>query len=273
MTSCLINDCLYAANHWYTRDGMSEVRMSARIDEIADGVIRISVHRPDGLPGGLVYNQFLIRGERPLLMHTGMRTIFPAVLEAASRVIDVAELAWISGGHASRPDEFGAVNEWLSVASGAKVVHGKVAVNVCLQHLADRRPVALADGEALDLGDGRRVRFYATPHVPFWEAGLLMDEATGTLFCGDLFTMAGDPPATTETDIIGPTLDFEARMKHFTVSAHVSPTLRRLASLQPQVLAAMHGPAYLGDGPAALTTLAEHYNAVTGLSATPSAAA
>jgi hypothetical protein len=38
-------------------------------------------------------------------------------------------------------------------------------------------------GVAVDLG-GRVVRFYATPHVPFWEAGLLADEATGTLFCG-----------------------------------------------------------------------------------------
>lgn len=242
--------------------------MVARVDEIAEGVIRISVHRPDGLRGGLVYNQFLILSERPLLVHTGMRTIFPDVLEAARRVIDVADLAWISGGHASRPDEFGAVNEWLAVAPAAQVVHGKVAVNVCLRHLVDRVPVALADGAALDLG-GRLVRFHATPHVPFWEAGLLVDESTGTLFCGDLFTMAGDPPPVTDADIVGPALDFEARMRHFTVSAHVAPTLRRLAGMQPGVLAAMHGPAYVGDGAAALVALAEHYDAVTSVPAAP----
>jgi flavorubredoxin len=236
--------------------------MSAKVDEIADGVVRISVHRPDGLPGGLVYNQFLILAERPLLVHTGMRTIFSAVLDAARRVLDPAKLAWISGGHASRPDEFGAVNEWLALAPAAQVVHGKIAVNVCLRHLADRAPVALVDGAALDLG-GRVVRFHTTPHVPFWEAGLLVDEATGTLFCGDLFTMAGDPPAVTAADITGPALDFEARMRHFTVSAYVAPTLRRLAALNPRVLAAMHGPAYVGDGPAALAALAEHYDAVT----------
>jgi flavorubredoxin len=237
--------------------------VSARVDEIADGVVRISVHRPDGLPGGLVYNQFLILDERPLLVHTGMRTIFPAVLGAVRRVLNPARLAWISGGHASRPDEFGAVNEWLALAPASQVVHGKVAVNVCLRHLADRVPIALADGEALDLG-GRMVRFHATPHVPFWEAGLLLDESTGTLFCGDLFTMAGDPPAVTHADIVGPALDFEARMRHFTVSAHVAPTLRRLAGLRPVVLAAMHGPAYVGNAPAALSALAEHHESVTG---------
>jgi flavorubredoxin len=241
---------------------VGEARMPAKVDEIAAGVVRISVHRPDGLPGGLVYNQFLVLAERPLLVHTGMRTIFPAVLDAARRVIDPAALAWISGGHASRPDEFGAVNEWLAVAPGAQVAHGKVAVNVCLRHLTDRAPVALANGTALDLGD-RVVRFHATPHVPFWEAGLLVDESTGTLFCGDLFTMAGDPPAVTDADIVAPALDFETRMRHFTVSAHVVPTLRRLAGLSPRVLAAMHGPAYVGDGPAALRALAAHYDAVT----------
>lgn len=242
--------------------------MAATVDEVADGVVRISVHRADGLPGGLVYNQFLILGERPMLVHTGMRTIFPVVLEAARRVLDVSRLAWISGGHASRPDEFGAVNEWAAVAPSAEVVHGKVAVNVCLQHVADRTPAALADEEAVDLGE-RRMRFYATPHVPFWEAGLWLDEGTGTLFCGDLFTMAGNPPPVTDTDIVGPALDFEARMRHFTVSAHVAPTLRRLAALQPRVLAGMHGPTYVGDGPAALSLLAEHYDRVTEVDAAP----
>lgn len=240
--------------------------MSARVDEIADGVVRISVHSSDGLPGGLVYNQFLILGERPMLIHTGMRTIFREVLEAATRVVDVADLAWITGGHASRPDEFGAVNEWLALAPAAQVVHGKVAVNVCLRHVADRRPVALANGQALDLG-GRLVRFHATPHVPFWEAGLWVDESTGTLFCGDLFTMAGDPPAVTDADVVGPALDFEASMRHFTVSAHVAPTLRQLAGLEPSMLAAMHGPAYTGDSTAALLAMAEHYDAVSGIPA------
>ena len=242
--------------------------MSARVDEVADGVVRISVHRPDGLKEGLVYNQFLILGERPMLVHTGMRTIFPTVLEAARQVIDVSRLAWITGGHASRPDEFGAVNEWAAVAPSAEVVHGKVAVNVCLRHVVDRTPVALADGDAVDLG-GRLVRFYATPHVPFWEAGLWLDEATGTLFSGDLFTMAGDPPPVTDADIVGPALDFEARMRHFTVSAHVAPTLRRLAGLHPLALAGMHGPTYLGDAPAALSALAEHYDRATGHGAAP----
>lgn len=233
--------------------------MVTAVDEIADGVFRLSTHRPDGLPGGLTYNQFLIRAAEPLLMHTGMRCLFPDVLATVERLIDVRRLRWISGGHASRPDEFGSVNEWLALAPHAEVIAGGVAVGVCLRHMVDREPKAMRTGETLDLGD-HRVSFHATPHVPFWEAGVLHDETTGTLFCGDLFTVEGDPPAITTTDIVEPALDFERRMQHFTVSRHVAPTLRRLAGLHPRTLACMHGPAFAGDTGVALHTLADHYD-------------
>ena len=54
----------------------------------------------------------------------------------------------------------------------------------------------------IDLG-GKRVRHIDTPHVPHgWEARVLFEETTGTLFCGDLFTQVGDGPALTTDDIV-----------------------------------------------------------------------
>ncbi len=234
--------------------------MAARMDEIAEDIFRICTHRPDGLAEGLVYNQFLIRAEQPLLMHTGMRTIFPDVAAAVGRLIKLEDLRWISGAHASRPDEFGAVNDFLAAAPNAQVVAGKVAVNVCLRHMVDRPARALADGEVLDLG-GRTVRFATTAHVPFWEAGMLLDERERVLFCGDLFTVEGNPPPVSDADLIAPALDFERRLQHVTVSAHLPPVLRKLAALQPRMLACMHGPAYNGDSVRTLRQLAAHYDA------------
>jgi hypothetical protein len=37
-------------------------------------------------------------------------------------------------------------------------------------------------------------------------------------------------------------------------------TLRKLAGLKPRTLALMHGPAYTGDGAAALNALADDYD-------------
>ncbi len=56
---------------------------------------------------------------------------------------------------------------------------------VSIGDLADRPPRALADGETLDIG-GHVMRWIDTPHVTHaWEAGVMFDETTRTLLCGD----------------------------------------------------------------------------------------
>lgn len=236
--------------------------MHTTLDEIADGIFRISTHTPDGRGEGLVYNQFLLQADQPMLIHTGMPVLFEGVLAAARRVLEPGKLRWISAGHASRPDEFGALDLWLGQEHGAQVLAGGIAAAVCLRHMTDERNIrVLRNGESIDLGQGRRVRLIATKHVPFWEAWMLLDELTGTLFCGDLFTVEGDWPATTTGDIVGPAIAFERRMQHVTRSPQLVPTLRRLAGLQPRMLACMHGPAFTGDCATALHALADHYAA------------
>ena len=73
---------------------------------------------------------------------------------------------------------------------------------------ADVVPVVLgADGEVIDLGGGKRVRYIDTPHTPHgWDAGVLYEESTRTLLCGDLFTQLGDGPALTDGDIVAPAI-------------------------------------------------------------------
>ena len=79
--------------------------------EIAEGVHRISTYVPEGPPGGITFNQFLVLGDEPLLFHTGTHRLFPAVHEAVATVVDPVAIRWISSGHASRPDEYGSLNE------------------------------------------------------------------------------------------------------------------------------------------------------------------
>ena len=99
------------------------------------------------------------------------------------------------------------MNEWLAVAPQAQVAHGQTGCMVSLNDMADRAPRVLADGEVIDLGSGKRVRYIDTPHTPHgWDAGVLYEESTGTLLCGDLFTQLGDGPALTEGDIVGPAI-------------------------------------------------------------------
>src|ERR1700737_955072 len=92
---------------------------AAIITEIAPGIYRISTYVPDGPPGGITFNQFVVLDEERLLFHTGTRRLFPAVRDAVATVVDPTAIRWISSGHASRPDEYGALSEWEAAAPHA----------------------------------------------------------------------------------------------------------------------------------------------------------
>lgn len=235
--------------------------MQTRIDEIADGLFRLSTYVPEiAAPAGFTFNQFLVRGEEPLLFHTGLRRMFPLVRDAVARIIRPEELRWIAFGH-YEADECGAMNEWLSIAPQAQVAHGHTGCLVSLNDMADRAPRMLADGEVIDIGRGRRLRYLDTPHIPHgWEAGVMLEESSGTLLCGDLFTQTGDGPALTDGDIVGPAIEAEDLFRYSSLSPGMGTTIRRLAGLAPRRLALMHGPSFEGDGAAALHALAEDYD-------------
>jgi flavorubredoxin len=235
--------------------------MQTNIHEISDGVYRLSTCVPDVAPGGFTFNQYLIDADEPFLFHTGPRQMFDLVAPAAAQVIDIERLRWISFGHVES-DECGAMNRWLEAAPQSAVTFNGLGCNVSLNDLADRPPVVASDTEALDIG-GHRILTIPTPHVPHgWEAQVVFDETTGTLFCGDLFTQVGDGPALVhDTDLLGPALAAEDIFQGTSLTPGTAPTLRRLAALKPRTLALMHGPAFVGDCSATLLELADAYEA------------
>jgi len=59
--------------------------METRINEIADGIYRLSTFVPDiAPPAGFTFNQFLVLGDEPLLFHTGLRQMFPLITSSIS---------------------------------------------------------------------------------------------------------------------------------------------------------------------------------------------
>jgi flavorubredoxin len=235
--------------------------METRISEIADGIYRLSTFVPDiAPPAGFTFNQFVVLGDEPLMFHTGLRKMFSLNREALSRIIPPERLRWIAFGH-FEADECGAMNEWLAAAPQATAAHGQTGVNVSLNDFADRAPRVLQDGEVIDLGGGKRVRFIDTPHTPHgWDAGVMYEESTGTLLCGDLFTQVGNDSALTEGDIVGPAAVAEDIFRYSALNPGMGTTIRRLADLAPRTLALMHGPSFAGDGAAALSALADDYD-------------
>ncbi|HKM99227.1 MAG TPA: MBL fold metallo-hydrolase [Candidatus Binataceae bacterium] len=234
--------------------------METRIDEIADHIYRLSTFVPEvAPPAGITFNQFLIDADEPMLFHCGQRFLFPAVSAAAARLLDLKKLRWITFSHVES-DECGSLNEWLDAAPNATAAHGRIGCNIWLNDTATRPPRALANGEVLDLG-GKRVRRIDTPHVPHcWDAGLIFEETTRTLFSSDLLFQFGDGPAIANGDILPAALDAEEKFRATGITIDTASTVRRLAALAPRTIAIMHGSSVASDAGRVLEDLAVYYN-------------
>jgi flavorubredoxin len=231
---------------------------ATRVDEIADGIYRISTALPPtAMPGGFTFNQFLIVDDEPLLFHTGPRKLFPTVSAAVARVLPLARLRYVGLSH-FEADECGAMNEFLAVAPHAQPLCGRVAAMVSVDDVADRPARALGDGETLALG-AHTVRWHDAPHLPHgWECGFLSETSTETLFCGDLFTQGGDQHApVSEGDILTPSLATLGQFDYFSRTSAARALFDKLSATRPRLLACMHGAAWRGDGGALLDALAE----------------
>ncbi len=222
------------------------------VHEIADGIYRISSFGPQA---PVEFTQFLIKDEKPLLFHTGPRGLFPETIEAVKQVIDPATLRYVSWSHLES-DECGALNEFLQAAPEAEPVHGAIGIMVGVGDFFTRSVRPMGDGAVLDLGQ-KKLRFLVTPHVPHaWDAILVHEETTGTLFVSDLFTVFGKTAPMTDSDIIEQSM---ATLKllpgYLPVGSHTAAVFDRLEALQPKVLAGHHSSVYTGDAVRALRDL------------------
>jgi flavorubredoxin len=226
------------------------------IHEIASGIYRINT--PIDLPvGAFNFNQYLIVDDKSMLFHTGPRRLFPLVQEAIAAITPPEHLAYIGFSH-FEADECGALNEFLALAPEAVPVCSRVAAMVSINDIADRAPHALGDGDSLALGR-HSLRWFDTPHLPHaWDCGLMFDDSTRTLLCGDLFTQGGKgEEALVETDILGPSEAFRGAMDYYAHTPNTGAMLERLAAQVPATLACMHGSAWTGDGAGLLRALAQ----------------
>ena len=112
----------------------------------------------------MTFNQYLIVDDEPLLLHTGLRQLFPLVREAIDTVIQAERLRYISFSH-YEADECGSLNEFLRIAPNAVPLCGKIAAIVSIGDVADRAPQAMDDGEVLSLTPDRTAG--ADPEAPF----------------------------------------------------------------------------------------------------------
>ena len=240
--------------------------MKSRVDEVAPDLFRISTFHPDY---GMQFNQFLLRDDEPVLIHTGMKAMMPTTLEAVAKVVDPSTLRWVGFSH-FESDECGSLNEWLAAAPRADVVCGAVGALVSVNDFIGREARALADGDTFSTGK-YRFRYCRTPHLPHgWDAGVLFEETQRTLLCSDLFHQSGDVEPVTSADVVGRSHKAMKEYQAGVLADYVPYTpltgrnLEKLAKLGPRTLAIMHGSSFTGDCTKAFEDLHRAYREVFG---------
>lgn len=238
----------------------------AHVAEIAPDLYRVSVFVPEI---NLQFNHFLVKDDEPLLFHTGLRGMFPIVREAISRVIDPATIRHIGFSH-FESDECGALNSWLEIAPHAEPVCGLVGALVSVNDFANRPARVLTRDETFSTGK-YRFRFIPTPHVPHgWDAGVMLEETSRTLFCSDLFHQWGNPEPLTRDSLVesarAALLESDAGpfANYIPYTHHTGRILQDLADYKPRVLATQHGSTFEGDAATQISELSSVMREILG---------
>jgi flavorubredoxin len=210
----------------------------ARIDEITDGIYRIST--TVDVDGAFQFNQFLVDDERPALIHTGMYGMYEAVRDAVAEVVDPGKLGYVILLH-FESDECGGMDRFLEGAPRSTLACSELsnALNLSGWNFGGRVE-GHVDGDVIDLGR-HKLRFLETPHVHHWDSMMLFDETSRSLFPSDLFIQAGDqPPVVTEN--LGS--EMCGLYREVGIFAHEEPVRRvvdRVEALDPDWVHGMHG--------------------------------
>lgn len=220
----------------------------AAIDEIAPDLFRIKIYVPEL---DMQFNHFLVRDDAPLLFHAGLKGMFGEVREAVGRLIDPTKLRHIAWSH-FESDECGALNDWLALAPRAEPACTMVGKIVNVDDFSLRPARGMMPNDVLETGK-YRYRFHRSPHIPHgWDAGVLFEENSKTLFCSDLFHHFGDVAPLTTSDLIDATKSAMTLLAQGPLAGYMPYTsqtagvLDSLADLKPATLAVMHGSSYKG---------------------------
>jgi hypothetical protein len=150
--------------------------------------------------GVLAVNAFVIRGEQPVLVDTGLGALRADFMQALGSVLDPADLRWVWITHTD-PDHVGNLVPVLEQAPRARVVTNFLGMGkLMLGGLPVDRVWLVNPGQSLDLGD-RRLLALRPPVYDAPETMALMDTRSGTLCSADCFGALLEAPVTSAAEV------------------------------------------------------------------------
>ena len=208
-----------------------------RIDEVQDGIYRISTFAP---MFGITFNQFLLKDEKPALIHTGPSQTYREVESKIREVLDISKLEYVILLH-FEADEWGGMP--FIDSSKVKLVCSKVGsgINLSWWHDLPKRHIGVWENETISLGR-KKLRFLMTPHVHHWDSMMVFEETEKALFPSDLFLQQGNNEAVTnDVKLTQGMIEQYRNVGIFASEKPVRNILPKLERLSSKMIHAMHG--------------------------------
>lgn len=169
------------------------------IYEICKGIYYVGIndrttHRFEGLwplPLGVSYNSYIVKGEKVALIDTVHAAQSSKFLTKIEELIGDAAIDYLIINH-MEPDHSGSIQAIKAKYPNMQIIgNSKTAAMIKGYYGISDNVVSIADGDTLDLGDGKTLKFVFTPMVHWPETMMTYVEQDGVLFSGDAFGCFG----------------------------------------------------------------------------------
>ena len=215
---------------------------------------------PIPMVGVLPVNAYVVTGDQPALIDTGITPERDEFRAAVKEIVDPKDLQWIIVTHGDR-DHTGALEQLLAEAPNARVITSFVTVgsmSVGIDPIPPERAYLVRDGSTVDLGDRTLT---ATRPPLFDNPGTLafFDSKQSILFSADCF---GAPFATPEAVLIEDVADLpedevtqgqllwgsvDSPWSHFLDDDAHGKRVASFVSQQPDIVLSTHLPPIRGN--------------------------
>ena len=197
---------------------------------------------------GMMYNSYVVAGSEGVAVMDAVDARFREEwLDQVEEALAGRKPDYLVVQHVE-PDHSGSVEGFLKAWPEAKVVGTAAALKMLGAYYGAAamagRGVPVKDGDALELGGGKRLRFFTAPMVHWPEVMVSFEEESGTLFSADAFGKFGASDA-------GGGWDCEARRYYFGIvgkyGVQVQALLKKAEGLAIRRICPLHGPVLEGE--------------------------
>jgi len=230
--------------------------------KIENGVYMLSMSVEDMLfeslwevPRGVSMNSYIVKGKETAIIDGVIgwdgvpETLYKELGELG---VDVDDISYLVVNHLE-PDHSGWITNFKEIKSDFKVVTTAKGKPILEAFYGDDLDImVVAEGDELDLGDGKVLSFHPTPNIHWPETMLSFEQSTKTLFSCDMFGAFGALNERYSYDMFQEAerhlFEEEAIRYYSNVLTTFSPMVKRAIAktreLNPALIAPGHGPIY-----------------------------